>query len=97
MRRREPSKSRLIAGAAIASCIAAALAYAAYRSHYDVGASLNAIKPTLKNAVKGVEIPHPVEAVDFDRILADIKRITKKGRKASKKLYKGIKKHQFKS
>lgn len=89
MEQEKTKKSRLIKGTVIVSA-AAIVAFAAYKIGRDKNVSVESLKSTAKEAVKDIKLPESISDVDVNKLLADQKRIVRKGRKISKKLYKAL-------
>lgn len=82
-------KSTWVKGAVVVGA-AAIIAFAAYKVGRDKNVSVESLKATAKDAVKDIKLPEPISAVDVNKLLADQKRIVKKGRRISKKIYKDL-------
>lgn len=91
MKQGSPKKSKLVKGAVIFGA-AAILTFAAYKVGRSKNVSVESLKATAKDAVKDIKVPEPISAVDVKKLLADQKRIVRKGRRISKKIYKDIEK-----
>ena len=99
MKQRSKENTKLIKGVVIVSVVAAAaavIAFSAYKTGRDEKLSVESLKATVKDAVKDIKLPEPVSAADVNKILADNKRLIKKGRKISKRLYKDLEKEATK-
>lgn len=89
MEQEKTKKSRFIKGAVIVGA-AAIVAFAAYKIGHGNNVSVESLKSTAKDAVKYIKLPESISGVDVNKLLADQKRMVRKGRKISKKLYKEL-------
>lgn len=99
MKQRSKENTKLIKGVVIVGAVAAAaaiIAFSAYKTGRDEKLSVESLRATVKDAVKDIKLPEPVSAADVNKILADNKRLIKKGRKVSKKFYKELEKEAAK-
>lgn len=92
MGRRPVTRRKLVAGATIASGLAAVLAFSAYKAGRNKKLPVEDLASTIRGAVKDIKLPQPVSAADVNKLLDGNKQMIKKGRKLSKTLYKNIEK-----
>lgn len=91
MKQGTSKKSSWVKGVVVVGA-AAVIAFAAYKIGREKNVSVESLKATAKDAVKDIKLPEQISAVDVNKLLADQKRIVRKGRRISKKIYKDLEK-----